>query len=452
MYWLPLNLSYSILQTLIQLKSGALKGTKVLKLSEQLDCFPLEIFDLAETLEYLDLSSNRLSELPVDFGRLSKLKIFFASDNLFTRLPKVLGDCPLLDIVGFKSNQIETIHTSALNVNLRWLILTNNKIKEIPDAIGKCLRLQKLMLAGNLITNLPESLSNCTQLGLLRISANKLSHLPKWLICMPSLAWLAYSGNAIQSGTIDNYVVEIDPLSIQLDSLIGEGASGTIYKGVQNLDGVTTDVAVKLFKGDVTSDGYPEDEMKAFIASGKHDSIVGLLGRVNFNEDGKKAVVMELIPDQFYNLGRPPSLESCTRDIFDVDQHLSLKQLFNVAQSIASVGDHLHKIGIVHGDLYAHNILVDADGKTLFGDFGAASFYNINNAEEAKHLQKIEVKAYGYLLDDLLSICKTDDFETAAHIRKLSIRCLSTDIEQRPNFEEITKYLINLKLNLPLLL
>ena len=75
------------MQTLEQLKSGQLNGVKRLQLVEELTSFPTEIFELAETLEVLDLSHNQLSELPSDFGRLKKLKILFLSFNKFTHLP-----------------------------------------------------------------------------------------------------------------------------------------------------------------------------------------------------------------------------------------------------------------------------------------------------------------------------------------------------------------------------
>ena len=43
------------MHTLAQLRSGELKGTKQLSISENLKTFPKEIFELADTLEILDL-------------------------------------------------------------------------------------------------------------------------------------------------------------------------------------------------------------------------------------------------------------------------------------------------------------------------------------------------------------------------------------------------------------
>jgi len=80
------------MHTLSDLKAGKLKGLTRLRLSEELTTFPDEVFALADTLEILDLSHNRLSELP-DLRRLKKLKIAFFSFNLFTKVPAAFKDC-----------------------------------------------------------------------------------------------------------------------------------------------------------------------------------------------------------------------------------------------------------------------------------------------------------------------------------------------------------------------
>ncbi len=139
------------LTTLAPLLSGELKaeGCRELKISCGLTEFPREIFDLADTLEVLDLSGNALRALPDDLHRLHRLQILFCSNNLFTELPAVLGQCAHLEMVGFKSNRIETVPAAALPPRLRWLILSDNALQALPPEIGGCHRLQKLMLAGN---------------------------------------------------------------------------------------------------------------------------------------------------------------------------------------------------------------------------------------------------------------------------------------------------------------
>jgi Leucine-rich repeat (LRR) protein len=105
--------------TLDQLLAGQLTGMQRLKLACGLSEFPRQIFDLADTLEILDLSGNALSSLPDDLPRLHKLRILFCSDNQFTALPEVIGQCRQLSMVGFKANRIRTVSGKSLPPTLR---------------------------------------------------------------------------------------------------------------------------------------------------------------------------------------------------------------------------------------------------------------------------------------------------------------------------------------------
>ncbi|HEY9762284.1 MAG TPA: hypothetical protein V6D07_07135, partial [Trichocoleus sp.] len=52
------------------IQSGYNAATKRLSLACGLTQFPLEILDLADSLEILDLSNNQLTSLPDEFGQL----------------------------------------------------------------------------------------------------------------------------------------------------------------------------------------------------------------------------------------------------------------------------------------------------------------------------------------------------------------------------------------------
>jgi len=433
-----------MLHTLNQLKLGELAGATRVKLSEGLTEFPNELFDLAATLEYLDLSGNQLSSLPANFDCFQQLRILFCSENQFTTLPDVLGKLPLLDIVGFKANKIQTVPATALNPNIRWLILTDNEIENIPNEIGQLSRLQKLMLAGNKLTELPESLSNCKQLSLLRIAANQLTTLPNWLLNMPKLAWLAYAGNKMPQQHSSPAIASIGWDELEVQHVLGQGASGVIYKAIYQSENGPETVAVKIFKGSVTSDGFPEDELNIYITAGIHPSLVTLLGQLVQHPEGKKGLVMALIPEEFSILGGPPSLASCTRDVFEADASLTPQQAIHIALQIASVAEHLHQKGIMHGDLYAHNILINKEGYALLTDFGAAVFYDKKDTHVSHALERMEVLAYGYLLEDLCGLVGQHESNntTIKAMAQLSETIIKTAVADRPSFQDLRAQLI----------
>lgn len=430
------------MQTLQQLKSGELKGSVKLKLSCGLTEFPEEIFDLADTLELLDLSGNELSALPKDFGRLTKLKIAFFSDNQFTELPSVLSDCSLLEMIGFKANKISVVSDKSIPKTTRWLILTNNLISEIPKSIGDCSRLQKVAFAGNKLKGLPSEMSACKNLELLRISANQFTELPSWLLSLPKLSWLAFSGNAFNSNqTIHDSFYTYSWKNIALKEQLGEGASGIISKALLTDEGHTKEVAVKIFKGEVTSDGLPHDEMLACIEAGSHDHIVEVIGKIEGHPEGKEGLIMELIPEDFKNLGMAPSFVTCTRDTFMEGLTFSLDEVLKIAYGIASASEHLHSHGIMHGDLYAHNMMIDSKAYALYGDFGAATIYD-KSSEVASTLERLDVRAYGCLLDDLLTRINDQDRNKKITLSMLELQkqCMLDDILKRPDFKTILTY------------
>ena len=153
----------------------------------------------------------------------------------------------------------------------------------------------------------------------------------------------------------------------------------------------------------MTSDGLPQCEMAASLAAGRHPGLIELVGEINDHPAGVPALVMALIAPSFSTLSGPPSLDSCTRDVYHADFTLSLPAMLGIAEQVASVAAHLHSRGILHGDLYGHNILWNAQGDCLLGDFGAASFHATADTLQTRALQRIEVRAFGILLGELLA-------------------------------------------------
>lgn len=435
------------MDTLAKLRAGQLAGLKRLDLSCGLTEFPQEIFQLADSLEILNLSGNALNSLPQDLHRLTRLRILFCSDNLFTELPACLGQCQQLSMIGFKANQIERVPGTALPAQLRWLILTDNRISHLPDELGQRPLLQKLMLAGNQLQRVPASLINCKRLELIRLAANQFTELPDTVLALPGLSWLAYAGNPLHddasAALADSHTPNIDWSHLTLEHKLGEGASGVIYQAQWHAPGQPRQsVAVKLYKGEITSDGSPLNEMNACIAAGQHPNLIKVLGRVTGHPAQQAALVMALIPPSYANLAALPSFDTCSRDVYADSTRFTADSALRIARGVASAARHLHAQGICHGDLYAHNILFNREGDCLLGDFGAACFHATDDSPQTRALQRIEVRAFGILLGELLErIDSGASDQQRERLQALQQRCIEPEVLKRPSFSEVIEAL-----------
>ncbi len=403
-------------------------------LTDGLTEFPVELYRFTDSLEILDLSGNQLSELPQDLSRFKKLKRLFLTANQFRHIPPVLSQCPQLVMVSFKGNALTQFAEASLPEQLEWLILTDNQLTELPDDFGRYTKLRKVALAGNQLSWLPDSMQQCRQLGLLRLSLNNFESFPDWLFELPKLAWLALGANpacpvpeatAITAHRLSDY---------QLLEKLGEGASGVIYQA--RLDQEPELLALKQFKGWITSDGCPKDEMNNYLNAGQHPNLIAV--KAKLKDSDLPGLVMELVPASFAVLGQPPSFETCTRDTFTLGQSLTLAQLNKLAQQVVQVMAHLHQKQICHGDLYAHNMLVNEEQQLYLGDFGAATALNALPLKQQQLFCALEVRAFAYWLLDMQSLLSPEEqLVFNDKYQALVQSCLQSGVKLRPDFIQL---------------
>lgn len=356
--------------------------------------------DLAAVTK-LDLSGCGLSSLPISFPSvLPNLSILFLSQNKFKVLPAIVGQCKSLQMMAFKDNEMEAIDEDALQPQLRWLILTNNRLTELPPTIGRCKRLQKCMLAGNCLQTLPKEFGHCTNLELIRLSSNRLAQAPMELLQLPKLSWAAFSDNPflnLQPAQPTLPIIEgVDELCAA-SPILGQGAGGITRK----VEYAGQTVAVKSFHGDMTSDGLPDEEKRISSATSALEArcLIDVLG-----ETPSGALVLEYLHG-FAALAGPPSMESCSRDVYTNTVLLNESQATTMLEGLWDALTKLHAAGIMHGDFYAHNILVDSEDpcNVRLTDFGAAFFYN-PSADYGPWLQRIELRAFGVLVEEVAAL------------------------------------------------
>ena len=411
-------------------------------------------------MEILNLGNNLLNTLPEEMVQFTKLRILFFANNRFEEIPNCLGRMSSLYMLSFKSNMVSNVSDECLSPSLGWLILTDNRISSLPASIGRLHGLRKLMLANNKLHSLPDSLRNCQQLELIRLSQNDLRTIPRWLCTMPNLAWVAFSGNpAIQilDDSVEQNVIRYEDLTIS--NKVGEGTSGVVYKTAYSsstdlrYDETRFDgLAVKLFKGNVSSDGHPSDEVYVSgLVGASHSHILPVLGSISEFKDPlthcvKYGLLFPLIPLDCKCLGLPPTFATVSRDTYPEGTIFSFVHVLRILTGIASAAAYLHSKGIIHGDLYAHNIHVYPDGQPILVDFGAATVYkSLLNGAEVNQFEAIEVRAFGCLMEELLSRVEVNAIDE--RIISLQCSCFDADPLTRPSFASLHNELLPYTLN-----
>jgi hypothetical protein len=89
----------------------------------------------------------------------------------------------------------------------------------------------------------------------------------------------------------------------------------------------------------------------------------------------------------------------------------------------------------MHGDLYAHNTLWDGEaGQAALSDFGAACA--LPEGPEGDAWRRIEVRAFGLLLGELLARC-TAPVESLTRLAALQAACEAPDPAARPLMPDV---------------
>ncbi|XP_073124752.1 plant intracellular Ras-group-related LRR protein 7 [Henckelia pumila] len=142
----------------------------------KLKTFPDEVLNLERSVRTLDLTHNRLVDVPTEISKLINLQRLILADNLIERLPMNLGKLQ----------------------SLKVMTLDGNKVTTLPDELGQLVKLERLSISGNLLIQLPETIGSLRNLVLLNVSNNKIKFLPESIGSCYSLEEFQANENSIE--------------------------------------------------------------------------------------------------------------------------------------------------------------------------------------------------------------------------------------------------------------
>lgn len=144
------------------------------------------------------------------------------------------------------------------------------------------------------------------------------------------------------------------------ETVIGAGAAGTVYSGVDTLTG--EQIAIKILRADLIA-SMPE-LLDRFYREGEalrrlnHPNIVKVLTTVN--ENNQHYIIMEYIGG------------GSLAELIKKQHQLAVEQVISLGIELSDALARAHYLGIIHRDLKPGNILIDENGSPRLSDFGLA--------------------------------------------------------------------------------
>ncbi|XP_077985432.1 uncharacterized protein LOC144440062 [Glandiceps talaboti] len=139
---------------------------------------PSEVLKRYKKARQLWLWHNRLTFLPDDFTKLTKLQELYLNNNNFVNFPSVLCGMNKLKILDLSNNFLEYIPTEVSQMGLVRLVLSNNQLLEFPHGVTEMKELQRLWLGWNRISCLPANIANMKTLTVMKVNNNQIQTIP----------------------------------------------------------------------------------------------------------------------------------------------------------------------------------------------------------------------------------------------------------------------------------
>ena len=158
-----------------------------------------EYSPIVESVEqpYLHLQDKNLSQLPTNINSLQVKKIIL-TNNKFTEFPEEIFDMPQLE----------------------ELLIGHNPIEKLPDNLERLSQLKRLSINNTLIRDFPEDLSALKELESIGLDHNELVEVPEAILTLPKLKRLKLNDNKLSDvAFLDERLSELESIYLYSNSI-----------------------------------------------------------------------------------------------------------------------------------------------------------------------------------------------------------------------------------------
>ncbi|CAI4231686.1 unnamed protein product [Auanema sp. JU1783] len=185
-----------------------LKNTGIKKLPDALQ-------QVSDVIRNLDLSFNKICEIPSYIGQFSHLKQLHLGNNKLENLPEEIGSLKNLEVLSVQCNLLSSLpSTLAACTSLKNINLSSNNFTSFPIELCQLLCIEMIDMSNNKITAVPKEISTCRATEL-NINQNRLavlsaSHLKE----CPNLKFLRVEENCLPKQQFTKDILEDSNISI----------------------------------------------------------------------------------------------------------------------------------------------------------------------------------------------------------------------------------------------
>ena len=131
-------------------------------------------------LNKLELNFNEINEIPDNLNKLQSLEILDLTGNKLSEISKGISELKNLKVLNLSINKINSIKEPLDKlINLETLVLSENKIEKIDKELYKLKNLKKLDFQRNKINEIPDDLNKLNHLETLVILSNNLNDIER---------------------------------------------------------------------------------------------------------------------------------------------------------------------------------------------------------------------------------------------------------------------------------